>query len=70
MFVTLPVSSCKNMHMRVPVVTDWEGDGAPAGSWAQASVSRLALVTDVVAGSSAAVSEAQPELFLTGEKDL
>lgn len=46
-FVTLPVSLCKSMYMCVPVVSDWDRHGAPAGSWAQASVSHLALVTDV-----------------------
>lgn len=33
--------------MCVPVVSNWDRHGAPAGNWAHASVSHLALVTDV-----------------------
>lgn len=46
-FMPVPVLSCKIMYMCVPVVGDWGRHGAPAGNWAQASVSHLALETDV-----------------------
>lgn len=46
-FAALPVSLCKIVHMCVPVVSNWDRHGAPAGNWAQASVTHLALETDV-----------------------
>lgn len=35
------------MYMCVPVVSNWDRHGAPAGNWARASVSHLALETDL-----------------------
>lgn len=40
-FLSLKICSC------VHVVSDWDRNWAPAGNWAQASVSQLATVTDV-----------------------
>lgn len=59
------------MYMCAPVVSDWDRHGAPAGNWAQASVSQFGFGDRcVAAGPSVAVSEAWPESVLAAEKDL
>lgn len=55
--------------MCVATVTDWDRNGAPAGDWAQASVSHLAFGDRcVAAGSSVATSEVLPEPVLNCKK--
>lgn len=46
-YLPLCLCPCVKLCTCVPVVSNWDRHGAPAGNWAQASVTHLALETDV-----------------------
>lgn len=54
--------------MCVAAVNDWDRHGAPAGDWAQASVSHLAFGDRCVAAGSVAASEVLPKSVLNRKK--